>query len=75
MNINVQFRYLFIAWISIPSIILLIVMSIHPNTSNDTTNNNLLQSNKWTIVKDYNFRENPSARQNLINDVKFDLTD
>ena len=75
MNINVQFRYLFIAWISIPSIILLIVMSIHPNTSNDTTNNNLLQSNKWTIVKDYNFRENPSARQNLINDVQFDLND
>ena len=33
------------------------------------------QTIKWTIFKDYNFRENPSARQNLINDVMFDLYD
>ena len=33
------------------------------------------QTIKWTIFKDYNFRENPSARQNLINDVRFDLND
>ena len=33
------------------------------------------QTIKWTIFKDYNFRENPSARQNLINDVIFDLND
>ena len=71
MSISVQFKYLLIASILI---IASIVGSI-VRTSNDTSNNNLFQTNKWTIVKDYNFNHNPSARQNLINDVKFDLTD
>ena len=71
MSISIQFKILLIASIFI---IALIVGSI-VLTPNDTSNNNLFQTNKWTIVKDYNFRENPSARQNLINDVKFDLTD
>ena len=43
-------------------------------TSNDITNNDLLQTNKWTIQKDYNFKDN-SARQTLINDVSFDTKD
>ena len=73
MSISVHFSYLLIASILI-SLIASIVGSI-VMTSNYITNNNLLQTNKWTIVKDYNFKENPSARQNLINDVRFDLND
>ena len=55
MSISIQFYYLFIASISI-SLFLSIVGSI-AKTSNDTTNKSLFQTNKWTIVKDYNFRE------------------
>ena len=73
MSISVHITNLLIASILI-SLIASIVGSI-VMTSNYVTNNNLLQTIKWTIVKDYNFRENPSARQNLINDVIFDLND
>lgn len=44
-------------------------------TSNDITNNDLLQTNKWTIQKDYNFKTDNSARQRLISDVSFDTHD
>ena len=43
-------------------------------TFNEIRNNDLLQANKWTIQKDYDFKD-PNARKTLVNYVNFDRTD